>query len=92
MSELAPSEMAIFELEQLIATTKTGIIVVGELALGTNTAPIWTFIRKCKWPVILETLSNLRTEVPEDCERYVISTYDALLKHERFAKNVMKLI
>ena len=88
MSELAPSEMAIYELEKLIATTKTGIIVVGELALGTNTASIWTFIRKCKWPVVLETLSNLRTEVPEDCERYVISTYDALLKHERFAKNV----
>lgn len=88
MSELAPSEMAIYELEQLIATTKTGIIVVGELALGTNKASIWTFIRKCKWPVVLETLSNLRTEVPEDCERYVISTYDALLKHERFAKNV----
>lgn len=88
MSQLTPSKAAIQELQQVIAETKTGIIIVGELALGADTSHVWEFVRKCKWPVVLESLSNMRTEVPVDCEQYVISTYDALLKHERFKRNV----
>lgn len=88
ISELAPSKAATLQLQQIIAQTTTGIIIVGELALGTDTAHIWAFTRKCKWPILLESLSNMRTEVPEDCEQYVVSTYDALLKYERFKRNV----
>ena len=61
---------------------------MGELPLGTNTEHLWNFIREVKWPVMMESLSNLRTEVPEDCLVFAISTYDALMKNERFKRNV----
>ncbi|ATP41534.1 2-succinyl-5-enolpyruvyl-6-hydroxy-3-cyclohexene-1-carboxylic-acid synthase [Solibacillus sp. R5-41] len=88
ISELAPSKIAISELSQVINQTRTGMIIVGELPLGTDTSYLWDFVRKVQWPVLIESLSNLRTEVPEDCQLYAISTYDALLKNERFKRNV----
>ena len=88
VNELTPSKQALEELQQIIAQTKMGVIVVGELPLGTNTDYLWSFVRKVKWPVLIESLSNLRTEVPEDCQLYAISTYDALMKNERFKRNV----
>ncbi|MEK4426710.1 2-succinyl-5-enolpyruvyl-6-hydroxy-3-cyclohexene-1-carboxylic-acid synthase [Solibacillus sp. FSL K6-1523] len=88
ISELAPSKAAISELAQLINQTRTGLIIVGELPLGTDTTYLWDFIRKVQWPVMIESLSNLRTEVPEDCQLYAISTYDALMKNDRFKRNV----
>ena len=66
--------------------TKRGFIVIGELPLGTNVDYLWSFIRKVKWPVLVESLSNMRTNIPEDCIEYVITTYDALLKNEDFKK------
>ena len=66
--------------------TKRGFIVIGELPLGTNVDYLWSFIRKVRWPVLVESLSNMRTNIPEDCIEYVITTYDALLKNEDFKK------
>ncbi|AWE08417.1 2-succinyl-5-enolpyruvyl-6-hydroxy-3-cyclohexene-1-carboxylic-acid synthase [Lysinibacillus sp. 2017] len=88
MNELVPSKQAMMELKEIIEHTKNGIIVVGELPLGTNTEHLWDFIREVKWPVMMESLSNLRTEVPEDCQALAITTYDALMKNERFKRNV----
>ncbi|MEG0471564.1 MAG: 2-succinyl-5-enolpyruvyl-6-hydroxy-3-cyclohexene-1-carboxylic-acid synthase [Solibacillus sp.] len=88
ISELAPSKAAISELAQIINQTRTGLIIVGELPLGTDTSYLWDFVRKVQWPVMIESLSNLRTEVPEDCQLYAISTYDALMKNDRFKRNV----
>ncbi|MER1987584.1 MAG: 2-succinyl-5-enolpyruvyl-6-hydroxy-3-cyclohexene-1-carboxylic-acid synthase [Solibacillus sp.] len=88
VSELEPSRVAKKELQEIIAATRAGIIVVGELPLGTDTTHLWNFVRAVQWPVLIESLSNLRTEVPEDCQLFGISTYDALLKSERFKRNV----
>ncbi len=44
--------------------------------------------RRAKWPVIVESLSNMRGNIPEDCLPYVISTYDAILKNVAFKKAV----
>ena len=87
-NDLAPSKQAISELTAMIEQTKNGIIVVGELPLGTDTEALWNFVREVKWPVMIESLSNLRTEVPEDCQVFAITTYDALMKNERFKRNV----
>lgn len=87
-SELEPSRAAKKALQEVIASTRAGIIVVGELPLGTDTTHLWNFVRAVQWPVMIESLSNLRTEVPEDCQLFAISTYDALLKSERFKRNV----
>lgn len=87
-NELSPSKQTIAELTKIVEQTVNGIIILGELPLGTNTEHLWNFIREIKWPVMIESLSNLRTEVPEDCQIYAISTYDALMKNERFKRNV----
>src|SRR5690606_22606315 len=87
-NELQPAKQAVAELTAIIEQTTTGILIVGELPLGTNTEYLWDFIREVKWPVMIESLSNLRTEIPEDCQIYAISTYDTLMKNERFKRNV----
>lgn len=88
VSELEPSRAAKKELQKVVASTRTGVIVVGELPLGTEREHLWNFVRKVQWPVLMESLSNMRTEVPEDCQLFAVSTYDALLKSERFKRNV----
>lgn len=88
VGQVVPSQDAIDSLLEVIQQTTRGIIVVGELALGTDLQHVWSFIRKVKWPVLVESLSNLRTNIPEDCVQYIISTYDALLKNSNFKKKV----
>ncbi|WP_341321125.1 2-succinyl-5-enolpyruvyl-6-hydroxy-3-cyclohexene-1-carboxylic-acid synthase [Solibacillus sp. FSL H8-0523] len=87
-NNLTPSKQTLTELTAMITQTKNGIIVIGELPLGTDTTALWDFVRELKWPVMIESLSNLRTEVPEDCQVFAITTYDALMKNERFKRNV----
>ena len=89
MSPLAPSYEANKQLESIISTTRKGIIVLGELSATANVNALWTFIEKLQWPVLVESLSNFRTNVPEACMPYIISTYDAILKNEAF-KQVAK--
>ena len=88
VGEVTPSKEANAMLTDIVKHTKKGFVIVGELALGTNLQQMWSFIRKLKWPVLVESLSNLRTNVPDDCEQYLISTYDALLKNAAFKEQV----
>jgi len=88
VGEVTPSKEANAMLTEIINSTKKGFVIVGELALGTNLQQMWSFIRKLKWPVLVESLSNLRSNVPDDCEQYIISTYDALLKNAAFKQKV----
>ncbi|NLY79361.1 MAG: 2-succinyl-5-enolpyruvyl-6-hydroxy-3-cyclohexene-1-carboxylic-acid synthase [Lysinibacillus sp.] len=85
-SSIVPSRAALDALSTIINQTKRGLLIIGELPLGTNVEHLWAFIRKVKWPVIVESLSNMRTNIPEDCLQYVIATYDALLKCEEFKR------
>lgn len=84
VSSLAPSDEAITQLESTIAMTSKGIVVLGELSVTANVSALWAFIEKLKWPVLVESLSNFRSNVPEACMPYIISTYDATLKNEAF--------
>ncbi len=86
ISELAPSKQGIELLQEVIGKTDKGLLVIGELPLGTDVSYVWSFIRKCKWPVAVESLSNMRSNIPGDCLPYVITTYDAILKNARFKK------
>ncbi|PYF01952.1 2-succinyl-5-enolpyruvyl-6-hydroxy-3-cyclohexene-1-carboxylic-acid synthase [Ureibacillus chungkukjangi] len=89
VGQIMPSQAAKDDLTAIINQTKRGFIIVGELALGTDLKLMWSFIRKVKWPVLVESLSNLRANIPEDCEQYLISTYDALLKNTSFKQQVV---
>lgn len=82
------SEEAKHVLQNAITETRKGIFIVGELALNTDIDHIWALVRRAKWPVIVESLSNMRGSIPQDCEPYVISTYDAILKNVAFKKAV----
>ena len=86
LNDCSLSEEARHALQNTITETRKGIFVIGELALNTNVEHIWALIRRAKWPVMIESLSNMRGNIPEDCLPYVISTYDAILKNAAFKK------
>lgn len=88
-SELVPTAEAQHHFSTLLRETKKGLLVIGELPLGTNIDFLWSFVRALQWPVLIEALSNMRAAVPSDCEDYVITTYDALLKDTGFKQTVM---
>lgn len=85
-SDITPSVESLTLLHETVRETSKGVIVVGELPTVVNRDLFWSFVRRLKWPVIVETLSNFRSDVPEDCMPYVISTYDAFLKQEDVKK------
>ncbi|MCP1145645.1 2-succinyl-5-enolpyruvyl-6-hydroxy-3-cyclohexene-1-carboxylic-acid synthase [Lysinibacillus endophyticus] len=87
--QLVPSKEATDMFTATINETMKGFVIIGELALGTDLQQLWSFIRKLKWPVLIESLSNMRGNVPEDCEQYIISTYDAILKNKAFKEKVI---
>ncbi|KOP72774.1 2-succinyl-5-enolpyruvyl-6-hydroxy-3-cyclohexene-1-carboxylate synthase [Lysinibacillus sp. FJAT-14745] len=84
MGQLVPSMATLQELSKILSATTRGFVIIGELPLGTDLTIIWKFIRQLKWPVIVESLSNMRSTVPEDCLPYMITTYDAIMKSEDF--------
>ncbi len=88
LSEIVPTDEGKNLLSEIINNTKKGFIIVGELALGTDLRYMWEFVRKVKWPVLVESLSNMRTNIPEDCKEYLVATYDALLKDEQLRENL----
>jgi len=83
-----PNLAAVSELKAIVRAAKRGIIVVGELERVSDMESIWAFVRQMKWPVLVESLSNMRGSVPADCMDYVISTYDAVLKNEALKSRV----
>lgn len=87
--EVRPSEHAMNILELAIEHAKKGLMIVGEMAQDSNLEAVWNLIRHLKWPVLVESLSQLRSNIPDDCVDYIIDQYDALLKNETFKKVVV---
>ncbi len=73
-------------LQHIVNSTQKGLLVVGELALKTDMKHVWQLVCTLKWPTIIESLSGMRGNVPSDCEPYIVSTYDAILKNKAFKK------
>ncbi|MEB2302340.1 2-succinyl-5-enolpyruvyl-6-hydroxy-3-cyclohexene-1-carboxylic-acid synthase [Lysinibacillus xylanilyticus] len=88
MGQLIPSMATQQELSEILRATKRGFVIIGELALGTDLTIMWEFVRQLKWPVIVESLSNMRSSVPKDCLPYIVTTYDAIMKSEDFKELV----
>lgn len=88
-TECIPTAEAQHHLSTLLRETTKGLLVIGELPVGTNPDFLWSVVRALRWPVLVEALSNMRAAVPSDCEPYVITTYDALLKNEHFKHTVL---
>ena len=71
----APSEASVAELARTIEETERGVVVAG--ATADDLHPLHELADAAGWPVLAEPASNIR--VPG-----TISTYDALLRSERF--------
>ncbi|MCZ2260706.1 2-succinyl-5-enolpyruvyl-6-hydroxy-3-cyclohexene-1-carboxylic-acid synthase [Sporosarcina sp. G11-34] len=76
-------------LTDIVKDTEKGFIIAGELPVGVNNESFWKFAEALQWPVLCDSLSNLRSQVPEQCLPLCIDRYDALLKSERFAESVV---
>lgn len=87
-SVVMPNPAAVAQLKAVVHLAKRGIIVVGEMEHVADMESIWAFVRQVKWPILIESLSNMRGCVPADCMQYVISTYDAVLKNETFKAHI----
>ena len=71
----APSQRSVAELARLIQDTERGVVVAG--ATSDDLHPLYELAEAAGWPVLAEPASNIR--LPG-----TISTYDALLRSERF--------
>lgn len=87
--DIKPNEHAMNGLEAMIENAKKGILIIGEMAQSTDLKVVWNFIRHLQWPVLVESLSHLRGNVPNDCVEYIIDQYDALLKSETFKQLIV---
>lgn len=73
------------QVSDLIGSAARGVLVIGECLPGFDKNQVWDFAKRMNWPIICDPLSNLRSEVPDDCRHLCIDSYDALLKNESFA-------
>lgn len=88
-ADVRPAKVAVDFLTTTMQATEQGFIIAGEMAQNTHTEALWAFVRKTQWPVLVESLSHMRTNIPADCMPYVIEQYDAILKNESFKKQMM---
>ncbi|WP_342505805.1 2-succinyl-5-enolpyruvyl-6-hydroxy-3-cyclohexene-1-carboxylic-acid synthase [Sporosarcina sp. FSL K6-2383] len=73
----------------MLVKSDRGLIVAGELPVGMDKQAFWRFAGALQWPVLCDPLSNLRSEVPDQCVALCIDHYDALLKSDVFCDKVM---
>jgi len=88
IGEVVASQSAIKIVEETIAKSTKGILIVGELSGAVSRNDFWAFAKSIQWPVLADSLSQLRTAVPDDCGHLLIDQYDALLKSANFKKAV----
>ena len=84
IGKLVPSEEFIVWYKNVLQEEEKGLFIVGD-SLQT-TEGFWEFAKMVQWPVLVDTLSNLRTSIPADCLDLCIDQYDAILKNEAFQK------
>ena len=73
----------------LVSRVDNGFIIAGEMPIGTDREAFWEFVYGLQWPVLCDSLSNMRANVPEKCVPLCIDTYDALLKNDMFCDRVV---
>jgi 2-succinyl-5-enolpyruvyl-6-hydroxy-3-cyclohexene-1-carboxylate synthase len=84
--DLEPSAFLLDEVAGHIAEAKSGVIVAGRQLDPELREPLAHLARVSGFPILAEPTSQLRCG-PHDRSR-VISTYDQLLRNERFARSV----
>lgn len=88
LGEIIPNVQTVAQLSGNIRASQAGFIIVGEMEQDTEIAHLWSFIRAVKWPVLVESLSHLRSNIPADCAPYIIEHYDSILKNVAFKEHM----
>lgn len=89
MMTSALDEATTKQVSEMLENSATGFIVVGELPVNFKRETFCKFAKALNWPVLCDPLSNLRSQVPEDCTTLCIDQYDALLKSDSFGNKVI---
>lgn len=89
LAELTPTARGIDMLEQAIKNAEKGFLIIGEMDQSVSQDILWSFIRHLKWPVLVESLSHLRSNIPEDCMMYIVEHYDSILKNDLFKQHMV---
>lgn len=88
VGQIVPTEVVVQQFSNLIQQAKKGFVIVGELGQDVSLDVLWQMIRQLKWPVLVESLSHLRSNIPHDCMPYIVEHYDSILKNERFKEHM----
>lgn len=89
LAKLTPTARGISMLEQAIKSAEKGFLIIGEMDQSVSQDILWSFIRHLKWPVLVESLSHLRSNIPEDCMMYIVEHYDSILKNDLFKQHMV---
>ncbi|HEY4532205.1 MAG TPA: 2-succinyl-5-enolpyruvyl-6-hydroxy-3-cyclohexene-1-carboxylic-acid synthase [Kurthia sp.] len=89
LAELTPTARGNSMLEQAIKSAEKGFLIIGEMDQSVSQDILWSFIRHLKWPVLVESLSHLRSNIPEDCMMYIVEHYDSILKNDLFKQHMV---
>lgn len=85
---IVASQASIKWVEEMIVNSNKGFIIVGELSGNFSKQDFWSYAKSLQWPIVADALSQLRCEVPEECQHLLIDQYDALMKSRNFKKAV----
>ncbi len=77
------------QIKDILTKSDKGFIIAGEMPIGLDKEAFWKFAEALSWPVLCDPLSNLRSEVPEQCVSLCIDHYDAILKSTAFGEKVI---
>ncbi|WP_392454149.1 2-succinyl-5-enolpyruvyl-6-hydroxy-3-cyclohexene-1-carboxylic-acid synthase [Chryseomicrobium aureum] len=75
------SEQMRSQLTTIVEQAKSGIVIVGELALS-KVSMVEDYLADLGWPVLCDPLSNLRSSKHPKLKSLIIENYDALLKND----------
>ncbi|TQR18042.1 2-succinyl-5-enolpyruvyl-6-hydroxy-3-cyclohexene-1-carboxylic-acid synthase [Psychrobacillus vulpis] len=87
MGQLVPGDEFVTWFKEVLQEKEKGIFIVGD-SLQTIEG-FWNFAKTVQWPVLVDPLSNLRSNIPEDCIHLCIDQYDAILKDNAFKDSVI---
>ena len=71
-----------------LLTSERGLLVIGEMTKSMS-PEFWDFAQRLDWPILADSLSNLRSNVKQEYQHLIIDSYDALLKNEEFKESMV---
>ncbi|OLP65826.1 2-succinyl-5-enolpyruvyl-6-hydroxy-3-cyclohexene-1-carboxylate synthase [Bacillus pumilus] len=85
--QAVPNEHMVSELASIIAHSRRGLIVAGELHMQEEQEAVLRLAKARNYPILADPLSQLRNG--HESEMYIIDAYDSLLKDEELQQHLL---